>query len=133
MKKVLILAFVLVGVSAQANWIEKVDCLVERGSVDYGIVTTSVSSTEIEMRGRHNNEHGKVIVKNSLTPSYKIILKKVSHGRTGEMELITKLGKKVIAKSSVDEQQVSTVSNRFMTFGGDYQITVTCSSDIQYK
>lgn len=128
MKNIAAAMIVFASFSAMANWTETVTCTVLRGNVDTGESSTQLATGNMRMSGPHNAEAGTVTLKSGLAPSYSIVVEKISSGRTDETSLTTKLGTKVVAMSSVDDQQSPVVENKFMTLNGDYQITVTCTS-----
>lgn len=131
MKAILLLSLTLFATNSFAGWTEIIDCTFNRGSVDEPAVVSSSSIAELAMDGPHNGERGEVTLVNDLAPSYSITYSKFASGRNDEVKLVTKIGEEIVALSSVDTQQNETVTNRFLTQNGSYQITVTCSSTMK--
>lgn len=128
MKLLFFASALVVSSSVFAAWTESVDCVVSRGNVDTGAVTRSAMAGELRMAGPHNGEAGKVSLRSDLIPSYAIVFEKVSGGRTDESTLTSSLGRQIVAKSSIDDQQSDAVENKFVTSNGDFQISISCSS-----
>lgn len=128
MKALMVLGLILFSVSSHAGWKEIIECEIERRSVDGLPTVISKSSAELWMSGPHNGETGRTVVSNPLIPSYTLTFSKYAGGRLEGAGLTTKLGDKVIARSSVDTNLSKTVTNQFVTENTDYQITVVCAS-----
>lgn len=128
MKSLLLVSALAFSLNSFAQWTEKVECTVLRESVDTDEVSMVRVEAEMKMAGPHNGEVGSLIIKNTLAPSYTIKLEKHSGGRNDESTLTTMLGKRVMAKSTVDDAKSESVENKFITMNGDFQMTVSCTS-----
>ena len=127
MKSMLVASLMLAGTQAHAAWTESVECSIERGAVDTGDTVSEKVLADLNMDGPHNGENGSVQIVSQLAPSYSIVYDKVSSGRNDTFSLTTSYGG-VVARASGDVSQGDSITNRFVTANGDYQITVTCAS-----
>ena len=126
MKSLFALATLVFSLNSSAGWVETIECQLSRGSVDTGTTATSVLTGVLKMTGPNNAETGRLVLKSPMLPAYSVILEKASSGRTDVSTLTTALGTRIMAKSSVDDQQSEPLDNRFVTAKGDFQVSLSC-------
>ena len=131
MKKiVLMIALIAASASTASAWTEVVTCDIKRNSVDYGTTATEKVSVSMRVDGAHNAETGVAKIVSSLAPSYDVVLEMLSSGRSDTLALQSSQGGKILALSSVDGQMTnSKIENKFVTSNGDYEITISCTTN----
>lgn len=129
MKLIFVMIVTLFSIHCFAGeWTEFVECKILKESVNSQNLESSSVEISFQMKGPHNGEKGQGLVSHILLPKYDVVFNKFSGGRTDEIELLTKNGSLLMAKSSVYGDQE--VTNRFLTLDGSFQVTVVCSSKI---